>query len=455
MSQFRFVLLISAGVIAASACAEAAPLISFSLNLPAPRVAVNQAIAPYAIAGRLSQQGFRVQDMHRRGPAYAVTAIGRHGNRVLLMVDGYSGVIIGMSVLQAVVPVIPETAPNAVFVDDTRPFGAVVPEVIYDHWDPEQWAQPGPAAIAIKPTYAPYQYAVPYKFVHSSPSTHKSYALAPPKYRGMQLRNSSGQQIRAAQTRADAADSEAAYQAERADQATYDKEQALDQRDESDKRADDLDKENGELANFGVEQEQRADAAEERAAAAEKQLQEQGQADDPCGSGCMAQPDLDQPEQGETPAEDEKPVEAEPTSPEGNPTEQPQAPQQEEPQAPQQDEPAPQQREEPAPQQQEEPAPQQQEEPAPQQQEEPAPQQEEPQQQQEEQQPQQQEEQQPQQQEEQQPQQQEEQQEPQQEEQQQEEPQQQEEEPQQEEPQMDDSSGDDNSGGDDSPGGNA
>ena len=138
-----------------------------------------------------------MQDMYRKGPAYAVTATGRHGNRVLLMVDGHSGVIIGMSVLAAVVPVIPETAPNAVFLDDSHPFGAVVPEVIYDHWDhynEPQWIQPGPPAIAVKPTYAPFEYAVPFKFVHTSPRSHKSYALAPPKFHGMKLRNSSGQQ---------------------------------------------------------------------------------------------------------------------------------------------------------------------------------------------------------------------------------------------------------------------
>src|SRR3954452_20309345 len=158
MSRIKFALLLSAAAGAASADAEAAPLISFSLNLPAPRVAVNQALSPSAIAGSLRQRGFRVQEMYRKGPAYSVTATGPSGNKVLLMVDGRSGAIIGMSVLAAVVPITPVTAPNAVFLDDRHPFGAVVPEVIYDHWDrytEPQWEQPGPAAIVVKPTYAP------------------------------------------------------------------------------------------------------------------------------------------------------------------------------------------------------------------------------------------------------------------------------------------------------------
>ncbi len=376
MSRVKFILMLSAAAVAASASAEAAPLISFSLNLPAPTVAVNQALSPSAIAGRLGQQGFRVQEMYRKGPAYAVTATGRSGNKVLLMVDGHSGVIIGMSVLAAAVPIAPQVAPNAVFVDDRHPFGAVVPEVIYDHWDrytEPQWVQAGPVAITVKPTYAPFRYAVPFKFVHTSPRSHKSYALAPPNYRGMQLRNSSGQQIRAADTRADAADEEAAYQAERADQATYDKEEALGQRDEADQRADDLDRENNDLADYGAEQEQRANDAEARADAAEKQLEEQGHADDPCGSGCdIAEPvgkdtitpqeetpePPAAPEQGETPAAPEQGGGGEPAVA----PEQPAAPDQP---APQEEQPAPQQEQaapEPEPQQEQaapEPEPQQ------------------------------------------------------------------------------------------------
>jgi hypothetical protein len=256
--------LLGGAAVMAAASVHAAPLISFSLNLPAPNVPSNQVLSPSAIAARLGQKGFRVSEMYRKGSAYAVTAMGPSGNKVLLMVDGRSGVILGLNVLAAKVAVAPQRAPTAVFIDDRHPFGAVVPAVVYDSWqryDQPQWAKPGPAVIAARPSRAPFRYAVPYSYVHASPKTGRSFAVAPPNYKGYQLRDEHGEAIREADTRADAADAEAAYQAERADQAQFD---SVNAREDAREARESADAANGLAADAN----DRADAADESANAA-------------------------------------------------------------------------------------------------------------------------------------------------------------------------------------------
>ena len=257
MLRVSFVLLLPIETIASSAGAQLAPAISFQLNLPAPKVALKHAMSPSAIAAVLRSLNLRVTDMYRKGQAYAVTATGKTGNKVLLMVDGRSGEILGMSVLSAVVPISPEFALNGVFVNDRHPFGAVVPQVIYEHWDryaEPQWTQPGPASIVVTPTYAPYTYAVPHSFVYVSSRTHKSYAIAPPDYRGYQLRDQSGREIRASESQADVADKAAAFVAERADKATFDRAQAMAAGWQCNLRPEDVEKRNAVLSDLAEAQ---------------------------------------------------------------------------------------------------------------------------------------------------------------------------------------------------------
>jgi hypothetical protein len=310
MSQIKFALLLSA-VAGASVAAYAAAPNSFELKLPAPRVPVNQALSPNAIAVGLRESHMQIQEMYRKGPAYAVVAIGPNKNKVLLMVDGRSGEVIGMNVLAGVVPITPSWVP--IFVNDRHPFGVVVPEVIYQHWDrytEAQWTQPGAKTIAVRPTYAPYRYVVPHSFVHVSPNTHKSYAIAPPSYRGYRLRDSAGKPVRETESRADAADAAAAYESERADQATFDKADALQRAAEANQRPAGFDQENTALADYATQQEKRAEEAHARADAANKKLEAEGHADDPCVSDCQLQADNADPApepQGERAAAPEPP----------------------------------------------------------------------------------------------------------------------------------------------------
>ena len=147
MRRVGFAALLGGAAALGAVSVHAAPLFTLSLNLPTPIVAPDLVMSPSAIAVRLGKQGFRVDEMYRKGLAYAVTADGPSGNKVLLMVDGRSGVILGLNVLAAKVAVVPQRAPNAVYTDDRHPFGAVVPAVVYVSWqryDQPQWAQPGP-----------------------------------------------------------------------------------------------------------------------------------------------------------------------------------------------------------------------------------------------------------------------------------------------------------------------
>jgi hypothetical protein len=307
MRRVGFAALLGGAAALGAVSVHAAPLFTLSLNLPTPIVAPDQVMSPPAIAARLGKQGFRVDEMYRKGLAYAVTADGPSGNKVLLMVDGRSGVILGLNVLAAKVAVVPQRAPNAVYTDDRHPFGAVVPAVVYVSWqryDQPQWAQPGPATLpAPKASMAPFRYAVPTQMVHASPKTGKSFAVAPPHFKGMQLRNQQGQPIKNSGSKSDAADAEAAYQAERANQAEYDKtlaqEDAIEQREEADDANGRAEEANGRAAQAEQDRDdfaQAADDAEARATAAEdknielqRQMEANGTADQDCAAsdgGC-------------------------------------------------------------------------------------------------------------------------------------------------------------------------
>ena len=356
MRRVGFAALLGGAAALGAVSVHAAPLFTLSLNLPTPIVAPDQVMSPSALAVRLGKQGFRVDEMYRKGLAYAVTADGPSGNKVLLMVDGRSGVILGLNVLAAKVAVVPQRAPNAVYTDDRHPFGAVVPGVVYVSWqryDQPQWAQPGPATVpAPKASMAPFRYAVPTQMVHASPKTGKSFAVAPPHFKGMQLRNQNGQPIKNSGSKSDAADAEAAYQAERANQAEYDKtlaqEDAVEQREEADDangradeangradeangRADEAEQDRDAFAQAADDAEARATAAEDKNIELQRQMEANGTADQDCSSsdsGCdVAEGDIathddsaDELADGKPAAEDEQAgPPSEPTAEEAQP----------------------------------------------------------------------------------------------------------------------------------------
>lgn len=289
MNIMKHILLASAAAMTIAAGDASAASVKFfagnvpTLCMPHATVAVGQALSPHAIAVSLTKKRFRVQAMHRRGAAYAVRAIGPSGNHVDMMVDGSSGTIIGLNVLQAVAGSIVSamTAQNAVYVDDRHSFGAVVPEVVYDSWQSygeNQWSGASAETVAVERTYAGYRAAVPFNFMHFNARSGHSYAIAPPRYHGFRLTNARGQQIRTSETRAQMANEEAAYQSERADQSDWDKQVAQQDATDANERADQLDQENDRLADVADRESQRADDAEAKNADLQKQLDDQGTA---------------------------------------------------------------------------------------------------------------------------------------------------------------------------------
>ena len=286
MKGFKYILLASAAaMLIGSGDAEAAHLQFFAgtsptLCMPQRTVAAGQALSPYAVATRLSARRYKVQSMHRHGSAYAVRAIGPHGNKVDMMVDGGSGTIIGLTVLAAAAGNIISamTAQNAVYVDDLHPFGAVVPEVVYDFWDnigESSWQVASAGTVSVTESYAAYQAAVPFNFVHMARNG-RSVALAPPRYRGFRLTNSRGQAIYSRMTRSEAASQEAAYQSERVDQAEFDKQMAQEDAADANEHADQLQQQNDALSDQLDAQTQHADEVEQKNAELQQQLDQNG-----------------------------------------------------------------------------------------------------------------------------------------------------------------------------------
>jgi len=279
MTQFKRVLLLTAAVVLAVSSAEANGRYQQpTLKLPAATAARGQALSPSAINRKLAAKRYRVQEMYRNGSAYQVKAVGPSGSKVEMMVDGRSGAILGLNVLSGLAAIAnavfgPNHHMHTAYVDDRTPFGAVVPSVVYSKWkpySPRDW-NTGSDYIPVEQGYAPYGYAVPYTYVHTSPQG-RSYAVAPPSYRGYALQDSSGRAIQAAQTQADAADMRAALASERASDADYRAAlSAQDARDANQNAAD--------MARIADAQQNRADAAEAENQRLQAQLDSAGTAD--------------------------------------------------------------------------------------------------------------------------------------------------------------------------------
>ena len=156
--------------------AATAPAAPSRLRLPPPRTPAGSIYSPAAIAGELAKRGYRLEKMTRKGTAYSVTATGPHGNRVQMLVDGRSGEIVGLTVVQAAANLIGAVAAaltsgkSGRYYDDTRPFGVIVPDRYQVDWiniTVTDWSGKRGAAryVAAPASGRGYRYAVPYRTV--------------------------------------------------------------------------------------------------------------------------------------------------------------------------------------------------------------------------------------------------------------------------------------------------
>ena len=150
------------------------PLAAAKLRLPPPRAPEQNIYSPFAIAGELQKRGYQIESIKRQGTAYSIKAIGPHKNKVQLMVDGRSGEIVGLAVLEAAANLVSAIAQamnsgkSARYVDDLHPFGIIVPEVYQTDWiSITTWtAAPGsPRYVQAGASGRGYRYAVPYKTI--------------------------------------------------------------------------------------------------------------------------------------------------------------------------------------------------------------------------------------------------------------------------------------------------
>lgn len=149
----------------------ASPLLSAKLRLPPPTAPKDKIHSPLAVAGDLQKRGYTIESITRQGTAYSIKAVGPHRNKVQLMVDGRSGEIVGLAVLDAAANMAAAIAQamrsgkNARYVDDLHPFGIIVPDVYQTRWTPIASWTTGPLYIDAAASGRGYRYAVPFSSV--------------------------------------------------------------------------------------------------------------------------------------------------------------------------------------------------------------------------------------------------------------------------------------------------
>lgn len=125
--------------LAVSTTANASPA---KLRLPPPSAPKDQIYSPAAIAKDLAKRGYVIEKMKRKGTTYSITATGPHKNRVQLTVDGRSGDIVGLAVLQAApgfagtIAAIVKAGTGSRYIDDSHPFGIIIPDIYQTQWIP-------------------------------------------------------------------------------------------------------------------------------------------------------------------------------------------------------------------------------------------------------------------------------------------------------------------------------
>ena len=172
----------------ALAVLTASPAIAAKLRLPPARAPEAQIFAPTAIAADLQKRGYRIESMKRQGTAYSIKAVGPHKNKVQLMVDGRSGEIVGLAVLEPAPDLISLIAKaivggkNTRYIDDRYPFGIMVPDLYQKDWIVVTSWTVSPAApryIKAPASARGYRYAVPSRTVRPGRGGRSRSTIAP------------------------------------------------------------------------------------------------------------------------------------------------------------------------------------------------------------------------------------------------------------------------------------
>jgi len=159
------------------------PLSAAKLRLPAPTAPKDRIYSPGAIAQDLEKRGYRIDKMRRKGTTYSITATGPKGNKVQLTVDGRSGDIVGLAVLQAAanlaaaIAAIVKSGKGTRYVDDWHPFGIIVPDIYQTRWTvitTDVWTNYSVEYVTESWSGAGYRFAVPYSTIRPG---HDGYSI--------------------------------------------------------------------------------------------------------------------------------------------------------------------------------------------------------------------------------------------------------------------------------------
>ncbi|MGH6730063.1 MAG: hypothetical protein ACREBK_07905, partial [Sphingomicrobium sp.] len=128
-----------------------------------------QIYSPGAIAKDLEKRGYRIEKMKRKGTTYSITATGPNKNRVQMTVDGRSGDVVGLAVLQAAanlagaIAAIVTSGKGNRYVDDWHPFGIIIPDTYQTRWTViPTWNVYTTQYVTESWSGAGYRFAVPY-----------------------------------------------------------------------------------------------------------------------------------------------------------------------------------------------------------------------------------------------------------------------------------------------------
>ena len=165
------------------ALATTSPVAAAKLQLPPPTAPKDRIYSAGAIAKSLEKRGYRIEKMKRKGTTYSVTATSAKGNRVQLTVDGRSGDIVGLAVLNPApnlvdaIAAIVKAGTGRRYVDDWHPFGIIVPDIYQTRWTvitTDVWTDYSVEYIDESWSGAGYRFAVPYNTVRPG---HGGYSI--------------------------------------------------------------------------------------------------------------------------------------------------------------------------------------------------------------------------------------------------------------------------------------
>lgn len=167
-----FFLLSAAIAFAAVPSTALAAASAAKFRLPPPTAPKDKIYSPGAIAKDLEKRGYKIEKMKRKGTTYSITATGPNKNKVQMTVDGRSGDVVGLAVLQAAaslagaIAAIVKSGKGNRYVDDWHPFGIIIPDTYQTRWTSiPAWNVYTTAYVPERWTGAGYRFAVPYQTV--------------------------------------------------------------------------------------------------------------------------------------------------------------------------------------------------------------------------------------------------------------------------------------------------